>query len=43
MEHSMVILIPMAVITEGKTNTPLEVECIANSMIIVAKIFSSGN
>ena len=40
---TLVLLNPMAVITEGKTNIPLEVECIANSMILAAKIYSSGN
>ncbi len=39
---TLVLLNPMAVITEGKTNTPLEVECFANSMFLVAQIFSSG-
>ncbi len=40
---TLVLLNPMEVITEGKTNTPLEVECRTNSMLLVAKIYSSGN
>ncbi len=40
---TLVILNPMAVITEGKTNTPLVVQCLVNSMLLEAKIFSSGN
>ncbi len=40
---TLVLLNPMAVITEGKTNTPLEVICIVNSMFLRAQIFSSGN
>ncbi len=40
---TLVLLNPMEVITEGKTNTPLEVECSANSSFLVTKVYSSGN